>query len=290
MYRILFALTLAIFASFAALAQQITAPTTSDPKARAQEVLKQARAVIWDETKSKPLQSLTINAMSRGKQTGEITLEALLPDKFIQTSSRNLGAAEFISILTINGTRSWSDFKQPDMGALIEAKTAMGAASGASGAKSGDDGGKKVGGGSGSGGGAMPQISQEDCGRMLLTWLLITPGTLSVEFAYAGTAKADGKTADVLDVQSSNERFATRLFIDQQTHQLLMLTYKAPLSGTADNVEIRWVVSDYRNDNGITLPHHLTKSTGGVLTGEIEIIKVKVNPSLKPDKFEKKGK
>src|SRR5207248_447960 len=145
--------------------------TSSDPKARAQEVLKQARAVIWDETKSKPLQSLTINAASRGRQTGEITLEALLPDKFIQTSSRYLGAAEFISILTINGTRAWSDFKQPDMSALIEAKSAMG---GSGAAKSDDFGGKKDSGG-GSSGGAMPQISQEDLGRMLLAWLLITP-------------------------------------------------------------------------------------------------------------------
>src|SRR5438105_2176501 len=93
MRRILFALTFAIIASFIALAQQPSASMSSDPKARAQEVLKQARTAIWDETKSKPLQSLTINAMSRGRQTGEITLDALLPDKFIQTSSRVLGAA-----------------------------------------------------------------------------------------------------------------------------------------------------------------------------------------------------
>src|SRR5205807_2549299 len=183
--------------------QQPAAPAPSDPKTHAQEVLKQARVAIWDEAKSKPLQSLTINAMSRGRQTGEITLDALLPDKFIQSSSRYLGAAEFTSILTINGTRAWSDFKQPDMSALVEAKSAMG--SGA--AKSDDFGGKKDGGGGGSSGGAMPQISQEDFGRMLLAWLLITPGTLPVEFIYAGTAKADGKTADVLDVTSPNERF-----------------------------------------------------------------------------------
>ncbi len=286
MHRIIFALTFAIIASFIALARQATAPTSSDPKARAQEVLKQARAAIWDETKSKPLQSLTINAMSRGKQTGEITLEALLPDKFLQTSSRYLGAAEFISMLTINGTRTWSDFKQPDMGALVEAKSAMGSGS----AKADDYGGKKDITGGGSSGGAMPQISQEDFGRMLLAWLLITPGTLPVEFTYAGEAKADGKTADVLDAQGPNDRFATRLFIAQQTHQLLMLTYQAPMPNTADKMEIRWVVSDYRNVNGLTLPHHLTKSTGGVMTGEIEINKVKVNPSLKPEKFEKKGK
>ena len=283
MLRIFFVLTFAIIASFIVLAQQPAA--SSDPKAHAQEVLKQARAAIWDETKSKPLQSLTINASSRGKLTSEITLDALLPDKFIQTTSRSLGAAEFTSILTINGTRAWSDFKQPYVDDLVAAKSAM---AGSGGAKSDDFGGKKVGGSGNSSSGAMPQISQEDLGRMLLAWLLITPGTLPVEFTYAGTAKADGKTADVLDLNSTNDRFATRLFIDQQTHQLLMLTYQVPMPNTADKTEIRWVVSDYRSADGLTLPHRLTKSMGGQVNGEIQINKVKVNPSLKPSKFEKK--
>jgi hypothetical protein len=66
----------------------------------------------------------------------------------------------------------------------------------------------------------------------------------------------------------------------------MILSYK---TGTS-KVEIRWTASDYRNVNGLTLPHRLTRHTGGQLTEEIEIQKVKVNPSLKPDKFEKKEK
>jgi len=148
---------------------------------------------------------------------------------------------------------------------------------------------------------------------MLLTWLLITPATLTVEFTYAGEAKAqaDGKTAVVLDVKGPND-FAARLFLDQNSHQLLMLTYKAKArmqnidrsqpgqttqeeiakkkeaEANAPEVEIRWVVSDYRNVNGLSLPHRLTKSASGQITEEIEIQKVKVNPSIKPDKFENK--
>src|SRR6185295_19086430 len=104
----------------------------------------------------------------------------------------------------------------------------------------------------------MPQVNQTDLERMVLAWLLITPGTLPLEFTYAGEAKADGKTADVLDAAGPNN-FVTRLFIDQQTHQLLMLTYKAPMPNTADKMEVRWVVSDYRSVNGLNLPHHQTK-------------------------------
>ena len=55
-------------------------------------------------------------------------------------------------------------------------------------------------------------------------------------------------------------------------------------------VEVRWIASDYRNVNGLNLPHRLTRSTGGQLTAEIELQKVRVNPALKPDKFEKKEK
>ena len=58
----------------------------------------------------------------------------------------------------------------------------------------------------------------------------------------------------------------------------------------ASNVEVRWIASDFRNVNGITLPHRITRSTGGQITEEIELQKVKVNPTLKPDKFEKKEK
>jgi len=336
MHRILFVLIFAIIAPLTVLAQQTAGPVVSgaDPKARALEVLKQARAVIWDEAKSKRLQSLTINATSRivqgqGESTNEITLDVLLPDKFLQTSSRFLGAAEFISILAINGTQTWSDFKQPDLSAMADAKAAMAgdAAKGdAYAAKKGAAGGSF----GGAGGGAMPQVNQMELERMVLAWLLITPGTLPVEFTYAGEARANGQSADVLDVKGPNN-FAARLFIAQQTHQLLMLTYQAKIpvrnpqrdaqvpnqegkrsanpptpeeiekrraahekemqeaQANASEVEVRWVVSDYRSAGGLSLPHRLTKSTGGQVTGEITINKVKVNPSLKPDRFERKG-
>jgi len=317
MHRILFALTLVIVAPLTALAQQTAEPAApaADPKARAQAVLNQARAVIWDETKFKPLQSLTINATSRRVQgqtesTTEMTLDVLLPDKFLQTTVRFLGAAEFTSILAVNGAQTWSDFKQP--GAGLDIGAAKAAMAGGSGAKADIRGKKETTGDSPSG--FMPQNNQADLGRMLLAWLLMTPGTLPVEFTYAGqaTAQAEGRTADVLDAKGPND-FAARLFIDQQTHQLLMLTYQLkmpnknpprdpPASGQGnpkpagnrpnppmpEEVEIRWVVSDYRNQSGLNLPHRLTKSTGGQITGEIEIHKVKVNPALKPDKFENK--
>jgi hypothetical protein len=91
MRSILSTLALALSVSSVALERQIVAPDT-----RAQEVLKQARATIWDETKSPPLQSLSINAsrrFTRGERQVEVemTLEALFPDKFLQTDALYTG-------------------------------------------------------------------------------------------------------------------------------------------------------------------------------------------------------
>jgi len=105
MRSILLALAFAFSVSLPAQAQ----PTSAAPEARAQVVLKQARATIWDETKAKPLESLSLTAirrLARGENKIEMTLDALLPDKFSQTVVINLGLGfgnDLILIQTING-------------------------------------------------------------------------------------------------------------------------------------------------------------------------------------------
>src|SRR5437016_6339690 len=114
MHKIIFALTLVSIISVTAFTEQ-TNPSTSDPKARAQEVLKQARAALWEETK-KPLQSLSITASSRRsmgqmQMASELTLDILMPDKFLRTEVSDFGT----NIQAINGTQTWSDFKRNEM-------------------------------------------------------------------------------------------------------------------------------------------------------------------------------
>ncbi len=166
------------------------------------------------------------------------------------------------------------------------------------------------------------QVQAPDFGRLMFALLLTTPATLPLEFTYAGEAKtADGKTADVLDATGPNN-FTMRLFFDPPTHQLLMMSYKSrPMGrgpqgpgqggqgggqggqgnqgnrnpggmGNAPETETRWYLTEYRSESGLNLPHRITKSTigenGPQPFGEVEIKKVKINPSLKPEKFEKK--
>jgi hypothetical protein len=309
MRSILLALAFALGASLPAQAQQTSAVV---PEPRAQVVLKQARAAIWDETKAKSLESLSLTAsrrLTRGENQIEMTLDALLPDKFSQNIVINLGLGfgnDLILIQTINGSQAWSEVISPGASMTAVSKKRVGDGAGATqkmannmaglaarmaaelsgmpddfGATDGD-----------SGANSADQINQPLAIQagftpLLLVWLLTAPPLLPLECAYAGQAKTQdgGQTADVLDLKGPHN-FAARLFIDQRTRQVMMLTYK---TGTS-KVEIRWTASDYRNVNGRTLPHRLTRHTGGQLTEEIEIQKVKVNPSLKPDKFEKKGK
>jgi hypothetical protein len=183
------------------------------------------------------------------------------------------------------------------------------------------------GGGAPRGQGLPGQFQAPDFGRLMLALLLTTPATQPVEFTYVGGAKtADGKTAEVIDAIGPNN-FTTRLFFDPQTHQLLLMSYKTrgmnfmrgsqgqgqgqgnrpPNSdqgnrsaggrspqgmGNAAETEIRWYLSEYRNESGLNLAHRIVKSlmgeTGPQPIEEMDIKKVKINPSLKPDKFEKK--
>jgi hypothetical protein len=334
MRSVLFALAFALSVSLSAQAQETSAIA---PEGREQVILKQARAAIWDETKAKPLASLSLTAdrrlASRGNQI-EMTLDALLPDKFSQTIVINLGLGfgnELILIQTINGSQAWLDVINPSAltagaagkkkrvgdGAGATQKMANNMASLAARIADelrgmpGDFGATD----DGSGANSVDQINQPLAIQagftpLLLVWLLIAPPLLPLEFAYAGQAKTQdgGQTADVLDLKGPHN-FAARLFIDQRTRRVMMLTYKPRMSNQSaarqaepqgdpaaqtkpdvSEVEIRWMASDYRDVNGLTLPHRLTRYTGGQLAEEIEIQKVKVNPALKPDKFEKKEK
>ena len=50
-------------------------------------------------------------------------------------------------------------------------------------------------------------------------------------------------------------------------------------------LEYRLFFSDYRDVNGMLLPHHIARGTGSTTTEEWEIKTYKVNPSIKPDRF-----
>jgi hypothetical protein len=88
-----------------------------------------------------------------------------------------------------------------------------------------------------------------------------------------------------------------RLFVHPETHQILMLSYKAgnrnrgeqEVSANASEAEARWALSDFRNVDGLNLPHQLVIFLEDRPIEEVIIKKVKINPSLKPNKFERQA-
>jgi hypothetical protein len=83
----------------------------ADAKAKAGEILKQARAAIGDEKKLKELQSISITGSSRvgvgdRQMENELQIEILMPDKVMKTTN-----SQFATVTTtLNGDQVWNDF------------------------------------------------------------------------------------------------------------------------------------------------------------------------------------
>ena len=53
-------------------------------------------------------------------------------------------------------------------------------------------------------------------------------------------------------------------------------------------IAVQFVLADYRNVNGVWLPFHIIKAINGAPVDEWKIEKYKLNPDLKPKRFEKR--
>ncbi len=203
---LLLSMLLAVLIPVAAIAQ------ASAPKvdAKAQEVLKLARKAIGSEDKLKALQSLSANgtrrvSMGQMNMEGELEVDLLMPDKIRLSSGMTTPAGDIISIQAINGDKVWTDMIRPIGG----------------GGPGGGGGGFR---GGGVMGGGMDQ-AKADILRLSLGLLLTTPSAFPLEYTYAGEAQAPDGKAEVVDVKGAGT-FAARLFFDQSSHHLLMLSYK----------------------------------------------------------------
>jgi hypothetical protein len=217
MRKFLFAVTLLAVLGASAFAQ--------DAKAKADQVLKQARAAIGDESKWKNLQSLTASGTARQtmgdrQMESEIQIDLLLPDKIMRTSNSQFGS----TINTLNGAQLWTDFV-PAVG--------MGGGGFGGGGQRMIMGG--LGGPGGSGGADNPMVKyfqqgqRRDLVLITLGWLLTAPA--GVEFAYLAEAPGpNGSKLDALSAKDANGLNAV-LYFDQQSHQLIGIKYKSKQLG-----------------------------------------------------------
>lgn len=272
---------------------------------RSDEVLLAARTALGGEEKLRSVNSLSVagefqRALQGGAvQSGDISLEFLLPDRFLRTQSMDLfgGVGVGLSFLTgLDGSNAWVDSRTNNADSNVTMVRQ-----------------------------ADVQPSQEqllkstraEFTRNLLMLLLTTPPSRPLQFTFAGEEQTPDGSAEVLEVTGSNG-FDVRLFFDQKSHLPLMLSYRGateqmtisrqqrtgrasseeeakkmadPASkrptGPPPESEIQVRLSDYRAVDGILFPRHITRTVDNKVEEEWNLKTIKVNPPLKAGKFKK---
>jgi hypothetical protein len=294
---------IAILIIAAAMAETFPGASAQDAAAKAQQLIAQARAAVGgDKLKSLSVTGNYRRTFGQAEMTGEVSYDLLLPDKMMKTETMNpMPSMEITRIEAINGDEVWEDQQRHGGGGgiVMFRRGPGGSATDPQKARE-----------------ALQQGVRSDFARLLIGWLLTTPSSFPVEFSFAGEAESPDGKADALDVKGPGG-FTARLFLDQKTHYPLMLTYngKKPRvitqtvtaggprnpeemekrvkemeaeAAKQPDVEYRIYLSDYREVNGVSFPHKLSRSIDNEVNEELEIKNVKINPQLKPEMFVKK--
>lgn len=297
--RFLMVFLVAVIAVAELLNGDATQGAAQDIAAKAQHLLTQARAALGGD-KLKSLTSLSASGSIRRKigqmeMSGELQLDMLLPDKVMRVEVTSLmGAAELTRMEVLNGANVWMDQQTSGGGGMMMIR--------------------RPGGDNPHAQAQQQNAVRAEMVRTMIGWLLTTPSSFPVEYKFAGEAESPDGKADVLEVKGAND-FAVRLFLDQKSHKPLLLTYKGRKprvvmstgAGPSSEEDIKKQIADaeakaaseplseyqvtfneYRDVSGVSLPHRLTKSIDNEVNEEWEISKFKLNPQLKPEKFEKK--
>lgn len=171
--------------------------------AKAEQILQQARAAIGNESQLKALKSLSVSITSRRTIGGtqlerDLEYDILLPDKVRRRESRQ----PFTTVTVV----------QDDEAQTYNIPNPASAGGDVLRENSSDP---------------QAQIRRRaDFARLLLGLLLTTPFSEGVEYSYAGEYKEPDGRAEMIDIKGP-EGFTARLYIEQQTHQLIALTYRS---------------------------------------------------------------
>ena len=114
-------------------------------------------------------------------------------------------------------------------------------------------------------------------------WLLPNLSQNDIPVQYAGTEEVDGKPASILLVpQPSGEML--RLFVSDDTHYVVKLSYRETAQGTA--VIRETYMKDYRDVDGVKVPYHIVQNVEGQLFSESKVTNVTLNAELEESLFQ----
>jgi hypothetical protein len=288
----------------AALAFCVFAPyvtlTTAQEAGQAADVLATARKAIGDKKLDTLKRFSAQGALQRNVGTFQMNadLELLieLPDKYLRTESMSAGPMSGGSTLGFNGERPIRPAGATPMagGGMVIRMGPGGPAT--PGHKLSPEEQEKA-------DRAMVRAQRVDLSRLMLGWFAMTHPSIKAEYTYVGEAESPDGKAHVIDVKA--EGFSARLFVDEETHLPLMVTYQAPqpriVTSTGPRpanervedvppqtpalVDYTLFFEDWADTDGVKFPYKIRRAMAGTTIEEWNVTKVKVNPKIDPKKF-----
>ena len=272
----------------------------SEGDTKTEALLKQARAALGGESKLAKVQGLSAvgtaaREMGDRQITGDLTIDLQLPDKMVRTDSMSpMGDATIVVLSGINGDTLLRNSKTLNGGPGMMVRMPPPPAAGSDAEAQ------------------ALRAARADLVRLTVAFLLTSPASMPLEFADGGEAESPDGKADVINVKGPGS-FAARLFFDQASHRPLMLSYQgiaprmvmqtmrgappreaaAPSNGPEgaaapqppQAVDIQMFLEDYRAEDGVLLPHKVSRSVEGKTTEEWTFKTIRINPAFKPDVF-----
>ena len=105
-----------------------------------------------------------------------------------------------------------------------------------------------------------------------------------LNFEYSGVAKSGDQTADVLET-STAEGYKVKLFFDQETRLLLLMTAGFVEPKTGEQIEHKYFFSDYKEENGVNFAHKVIVHENGEIIEERDVKAIELNSKLESNFF-----
>jgi hypothetical protein len=278
---------------------------------KAAEILAAARKAIGDK-KLDALKTFSVqSALQRNVQSMQVNsdVEILLelPDKYLRSEAGSGGGMVMVAgggVTGFNGDRPLQKLNGGNMTAGGGMVIRMGGPGGSFSSGSGEPPTPEQ---AAQLSKMMVRSGQTEASRLMLGWFAMAHPAINAQYTYGGEAESPDGKAYVIDVKSA-DNFAARLFIDEQTHLPLMVTYKGPQprmmtqGGGARQAEVDKqiqemqrqapVMVDYtvffeewKDADGVKFPFKMRRAMGSETTEEWTVSKVKMNPKIDPKRF-----
>lgn len=296
------------------------AASSEASRAKAREVLAAINEAVGGgavaDLRSFAFEADTRRVFGDRQMSGTFTMRFLFPDKFqrVEQLERPDGMPGGTVTLTVNGQESWMAREGGQFGGVPGRRRGAGRP----GAEHEGPGGQPM---DGRRRGGRGRAMHGEFYRALVGLLPGAAPLAGLTVAHVGEAQApNGQTADVLDM--ARDGFSARLFVDQQTHLPLMMTYRAPsfrgmrrmgppergaseeerrqaleeirrerqAQGPPPLVESKLFFSEYADEDGVQVPHKIIHQVDDQVQEEWTITKVELNPDLEPEQFKDKRK